>query len=46
LGIALTPAVAKRLAVFNEGTQSCTIHAAEERFEEAYQRSIHKLLAE
>ena len=45
LGVAVTPVLEKRLAVFNSGTESCTIHAAQERLE-IYSRSLNKFIAE
>ena len=45
LGIAVTPVLMKRLAIFNNGTENCTIHASQERLE-TYPRSLNKLIAE
>lgn len=44
-GISVTPALHKRLEVFNNGTESCSIHASEERLE-LYPRSLNKFIAE
>ena len=44
-GVAMTPALQKRLALFKDGTESCTIYAPQERLEN-YERSIHKFAAE
>jgi hypothetical protein len=43
--IPVFPALAKRLAVFNNGTENCTIYSSEEKLEQ-YERSIHKLISE
>jgi hypothetical protein len=44
-GIPLTPELSKRLEVFNNGTERCPIHAAQERLEQ-YPRSLNKFIAE
>lgn len=45
LDIPIPPELIKRLEIFNQGTENCTIFASEERLEQ-YERSIHKFLAE
>jgi hypothetical protein len=45
LDIPMTPTLKKRLEVFQNGTENCTIYASEERLEH-YERSIHKFIAE
>lgn len=44
-GIAVTPVLDKRLALFHYGTESCIIHASQERLE-IYARSLNKFIAE
>lgn len=44
-GITVTPVLMERLAVFNNGTENCTIHVAQERLE-IYSRSLNKFIAE
>lgn len=44
-GVPITPELSKRLAVFNNGTERCPIHAAQERLER-YPRSLNKFIAE
>ena len=43
--IPIVPALTKRLEVFNNGTENCTIYSSEERLEQ-YERSIHKFISE
>ncbi len=43
--IPIATALAKRLEVFNNGTENCTIYSSEEKLEQ-YGRSIHKFIAE
>ena len=45
LGIEIKPVLVKRLAIFKNGVESCTIYDTEERLE-IYERSIHKFIAE
>jgi hypothetical protein len=44
-GIELEKALLERLAIFNNGTESCTIYAAQERLE-LYGKSLHKFKSE
>jgi hypothetical protein len=44
-GISVAPEVSRRLAVFDNGTESCTVRDAPERLE-VYERSIHKFASE
>jgi hypothetical protein len=45
LDVPVIPALEKRLEVFNNGTENCTIYSSEEKLEQ-YERSIHKLISE
>lgn len=44
-GIPIIPSISKRLEVFNNGTENCTIYSSEEKVGQ-YQRSIHKFISE
>lgn len=44
--VAISPAVKKRLEIFNNGIQSCSIFEAEERIAEAYGKSLDKFMSE
>lgn len=44
-GIPIIPSISKRLEVFNNGTENCTIYSSEEKLEQ-YERSIHKFISE
>lgn len=44
-GIPVIPSISKRLEVFNNGTENCTIYSSEEKLGQ-YQRSIHKFISE
>lgn len=44
-GVAITPVVIKRLAVFKNGIEHCPVHASQERLE-IYPRSLNKFIAE
>jgi hypothetical protein len=43
--IPVVPVLEKRLEVFSNGTESCTIYSSEEKLEQ-YERSIHKFISE
>jgi hypothetical protein len=43
--VPVAPPLAKRLHMFDQGTENCTIYSPEERLEH-YERSIHKFIAE
>ena len=45
-GVDVSDDLQKRLEVFRNGTQSCSILASEERIAEAYSKSINKLMTE
>jgi hypothetical protein len=44
-GVTITPVLNKRLAIFNNSIESCTIHASQERLE-LYPRSLNKFVTE
>jgi hypothetical protein len=44
-GIPIVQSISKRLEVFNNGTENCTIYSSEEKLEQ-YERSIHKFISE
>ena len=44
--VPISPELKNRLEVFNNGTQSCSIFASEERIAEAYGKSLDKFMAE
>jgi hypothetical protein len=43
--VPIVPVLMKRLEIFRNGTENCTIYASEERLEQ-YERSIHKFISE